>query len=235
MIGSHLTVLAYHVFVGTNTLTSLETSVVNWIKHLLQRVGYPGIFLAMLIEGSGIPLPSEITMPFAGFLTVHGHFQVPWVIIVGTVGELCGACIGYAIGIFGGRPLLERYGRFVMISPRDVDRGSAWFDRFGPVVVFVARLLPAVRSYVSIPAGIAEMSLRPFLIFSLLGSLVWCTLLTILGRELGDHWQKISSATRPFDVPIVIGVLVLLAAYLFWRHFRPGLAEREAVADEPRA
>jgi membrane protein DedA with SNARE-associated domain len=109
-----------------------------------------------------------------------------------------------------------------MISPQDIDRGTAWFDRFGSIVVFVARLLPAVRSYVSIAAGIARMPIRPFLVFSVLGSLIWCTFLTILGRELGDHWTKISNATRPFEVPIVVGLVVLLAAYLFWRHFRPG-------------
>jgi membrane protein DedA with SNARE-associated domain len=208
-------------------VSSIEADIVNWIKHLLDVLGYPGIYLAMLIEGSGIPLPSEITMPFAGFLTTghHPKFQAPWVIAVGTFGEFCGACVGYAVGFYGGRPLLERHGKWVMISPRDVDRGTAWFDRFGPVVVFVARLLPAVRSYVSIAAGIARMPLRPFLIFSLLGSLIWCTFLTILGRVLGDHWNKISNATRPFEVPIVIGVVVLLVLYLFWRHFRPGRHE----------
>lgn len=203
---------------------SIETDIVTWIKHLLETVRYPGIFLAMLIEGSGIPLPSEITMPFSGFLTTghHAKFQVPWVIVVGTVGEVAGACVGYAIGVFGGRPLLERYGKWVMISPQDVDRGEAWFDRFGPVVVFIARLLPAVRSYVSIAAGITRMSLRSFVTYSVLGSLIWCTFLTILGRTLGDHWNRISNATRPFEAPIVIGVIVLLVLYLFWRHFRPG-------------
>ncbi|HEV3312549.1 MAG TPA: DedA family protein, partial [Chloroflexota bacterium] len=130
--------------------------------------------------------------------------------------------VGYGIGVFGGRPLLEQHGKWVMISPRDVDRGTDWFDRYGPVVVFIARLLPAVRSYVSIAAGIARMPIRPFFLFSVLGSIIWCTFLTILGRVLGDHWNRISNATRPFEVPIVIGVVVLLALYLFWRHFRPG-------------
>ncbi|HZT95924.1 MAG TPA: DedA family protein [Chloroflexota bacterium] len=202
-------------------MLSFETSIITFIKHLLDTVGYPGIFLAMLIEGSGIPLPSEITMPFAGFLTTGSHprFQVPWVIVVGTAAEVCGAGVGYAVGIFGGRPLLERYGKWILISPQDVDRGSAWFDRFGNGIVLVARLLPAVRSYVSIAAGIAEMPLPSFFAFSILGSLIWCTFLTILGRVLGDHWTRISNATRPFEVPIVVGVLVLLAAYLFYRHY----------------
>ncbi len=207
---------------------SIESAVLTFIKHLLETVGYPGIFLAMLVEGSGIPLPSEITMPFAGFLTVH-RFAVPWVIVVGTVAEVCGACIGYAIGYFGGRPLVESYGRYVMISHHDVDRFSAWFDRYGSAVILIGRLLPAVRSYVSIAGGVARMPLKPFLLFSVLGSLIWCTFLTILGRELGDHWTRISTATRPFEVPIVIGVLVLLVAYLIFRHFRPG---RQAAPEE---
>jgi len=178
----------------------------------------------MLVEGSGIPLPSEITMPFSGFHTTGAHplFVLPLVIIVGTAGEVCGAVIGYGIGIFGGRPLVERYGRWVMISSHDVDKGTAWFERFGSVVVFIARLLPAVRSYVSIAAGIARMPIKPFLLYSLLGSVIWCTLLAVLGRVLGDHWKDISSATRPFEIPIVVGIVVLLAAYLFYRHFWTG-------------
>lgn len=202
----------------------IETGIIDFVKQLLETVGYPGIFLAMLIEGSGIPLPSEITMPFAGFLTVHksGEFQIVWVIVVGTIGELAGGCIGYAVGMYGGRPLLERYGKFVMISPADVDRGSERFDRYGPIVVLIARLLPAIRSYISIAAGIAEMPFRSFLVFSLIGSAIWCTFLALLGRELGAHWSRISNATRPFDIPIVVGIIVVLAAYLFWRHFRPG-------------
>jgi len=136
------------------------------------------------------------------------------------------------VGFFGGRPLLESYGRWVMISPRDVERGTRWFDRFGPVVVFVARLLPAVRSYVSIAAGIARMPMGPFLLFSILGSVIWCTFLTILGRALGAHWKDISNATRPFEVPIVIGVIVLLVLYLFWRHLWSG-RHAEPVVEKP--
>lgn len=176
----------------------------------------------MLVEGSGIPLPSEITMPFSGFLAHKGTFIAPLVVVVGTVAEVCGAFIGYAVGSYGGRPLVDRYGKWVMISSHDVDTGTAWFERYGSVVVFIARLLPAVRSYVSIAAGIAEMPLRPFFIFSVLGSAIWCTFLTVLGYELGSHWKSISSATRPFEIPIVIGIVVLLAAYLFYRHFWSG-------------
>jgi membrane protein DedA with SNARE-associated domain len=216
------------------TLTSIEADVASWIKHLLDVAGYPGIFLAMLIEGSGIPLPSEITMPFSGFLTTgaHAKFQVPLVIIVGAAAEVCGAFIGYAIGFYGGRLLLERYGRYVFISPADIDRVTAWFDRFGSVVVFIARLLPAVRSYVSIAAGVGKMPLRSFFMFSVLGSVIWCTFLVILGRELGDHWNKISNATRPFEVPIAVGVLILLAAYLFYRHYWSG---RHGAEETPAA
>lgn len=213
-------------------MASLANDVNNLITWLLQHLSYPGIFLAMLVEGSGIPLPSEITMPFSGFHTTGRNplFSLPLVILVGTAGEVSGAFVGYAIGAFGGRPLVERYGKWVMISPHDVDRGTAWFQRFGPIVVFIARLLPAVRSYVSIAAGIAEMPLKPFFIFSVLGSLIWCTFLTVLGAALGAHWKNISSATRPFEIPIVAGIVVVLVAYLFYRHFWSG---RHAVSGEP--
>jgi membrane protein DedA with SNARE-associated domain len=209
---------------GGADLSALANDVANFITWLLQTLSYPGIFLAMLIEGSGIPLPSEITMPFAGFHTIGKHplFVIYLVIIVGTAGEVAGAMVGYAVGYFGGRPLVERYGRWVMVSSHDVDRGEAWFQRFGPVVVFIARLLPAVRSYVSIAAGIARMPFLPFVLWSVLGSAIWCTMLGILGRVLGEHWRNISSSTRPFEIPIVVGVVVLLAVYLGYRHFWSG-------------
>jgi membrane protein DedA with SNARE-associated domain len=200
-------------------VSAFAADISNFITWLLQNMGYPGIFLAMLIEGSGIPLPSEITMPFSGYLAHQGTFVLPLVIVVGTVAEVCGAFVGYAVGQYGGRPLVARYGKFVLISSHDIDRGTALFDRYGSIVVFIARLLPAVRSYVSIAAGITRMPLKPFFIFSLLGSAIWCTFLAVLGSELGSHWKDISSATRPFEIPIAVGIIVLLAAYLFYRHF----------------
>jgi membrane protein DedA with SNARE-associated domain len=198
-------------------------NIVAAIKHLLETIGYPGIFLAMAIEGSGIPLPSEITMPFAGFLTVGSKhqaatFQIQWVIVVGAIAEVTGALVGYGVGLVGGRPLLERYGRLVMIHPQDIDRVEGWFDRFGAVVVFVARLLPAVRSYVSIAAGIGRMDIRSFVFWSILGSLAWCTFLALLGRQLGKNWQSISTAVRPFEIPLFAVVILAVAAYVLWRH-----------------
>jgi membrane protein DedA with SNARE-associated domain len=213
----------------------MEQHIITFIKDLLSTLGYPGVFVAMLIEGSGIPLPSEITMPFAGFLVSIGRFTLIAAILVGTAGEVMGALVGYSIGLFGGRPLLERYGKWAMISPRDIDRGTAWFDRYGVWVVLVGRLLPAVRSYVSIPAGITRMPLVPFLLFSTIGSFVWCTVLTLLGRALGDHWKEISSATRPFEIPVIIALVVLILVYLVLRHFRPRRTptSTESVVDEP--
>ena len=145
-------------------------------------------------------------MPLAGFLTTasqHYRFSLVWVIAIGTAGEVIGGFIGYGIGRFGGRPLLERYGKWIMISPHEIDVGSARFDKYGSWLVLVGRLLPAIRSYISIVAGMSEMDLRQFFIFSLIGSLAWCTVLTVLGHQLGNNWTSISAATRPYEVPII--------------------------------
>ena len=218
-------------------MSGIESDVASFIKHLLETVGYPGIFLAMLIEGSGVPLPSEITMPLAGFLTTasqHFRFSLVWVIAIGTAGELAGGFIGYGIGRFGGRPLLERYGKWIMISPHDIDVGSARFDKYGGLVVLIGRLLPAVRSYISIVAGISEMDLRQFFVFSLIGSLVWCSVLAILGHQLGNNWTSISASTRPYEVPITAALAIAIVAYVAFRVFRhlsSGSADGEPARD----
>jgi membrane protein DedA with SNARE-associated domain len=172
----------------------------------------------MTIEGFGIPIPSELTMPFSGFLASAAggsRFALPVVAAVGAAGEITGGAIAYALGYFGGRPVLNRYGRLVLLSPAELERGEIWFDRYGDWVVLVTRLLPAIRSFIALPAGVVRMPFWRFLVFSAIGSVIWSSVLALVGHALGQHWESISTGIRKYDVVIVVAVvaLILFAVY----------------------
>jgi membrane protein DedA with SNARE-associated domain len=213
-------------------MAGLESHILTFIRHFLGTVGYPGIFVLMLIEGFGIPIPSELTMPFSGFLTSGAggnKFVLPIVIVAGAAGEVAGGAIAYAVGYYGGRAILDRYGRLVLLGEDELARGEAWFKQYGDWVVLVMRLLPAIRSFIALPAGVVRMPFLRFLFYSCIGSAIWCAALALIGHQLGQHWQSISSDVRRFDVPIVI-LAVLLVAYAIWlrvHHVRT----RRAAAD----
>jgi membrane protein DedA with SNARE-associated domain len=199
-------------------MAGLEAHILTLIRHFLGAVGYPGVFLLMLIEGFGIPIPSELTMPFSGFLTTAagGHkFVLPAVIAFGAAGEVAGGVIAYGVGFYGGRPILDRYGQYVLLGEDELNRGEAWMRRYGSVVVLVMRLLPAIRSFIALPAGVVRMSFWRFLLFSCIGSTVWCLVLALIGHQLGQHWQTVSADIRRFDVPIAV-LVVLLIVYGVW-------------------
>jgi membrane protein DedA with SNARE-associated domain len=203
-------------------MAGLEAHILTLIRHFLGAVGYPGVFLLMLIEGFGVPIPSELTMPFSGFLTTAagGHkFALPVVILFGAAGEVAGGVIAYGVGYYGGRPLLIRYGRFVLLGEDELERGETWMRRYGSVVVLVMRLLPAIRSFIALPAGVVRMSFWRFLLFSCIGSTIWCAVLALIGHQLGQHWETISADVRRFDVPIAI-LVVLLIVYGVWLRVR---------------
>lgn len=198
---------------------ALESHLLSFIKDFLSSVGYPGIFLLMAIEGFGVPIPSEITMPFSGFLSSSAggsKFLLPFAIVAGALGEITGGLAAYYIGYMGGRPVLARYGRVVLLSEEELERGHRWFEQYGDWVVLVTRLLPAVRSFIALPAGVVRMPFWRFLAFSALGSLIWCTALALLGHTLGQHWEQVSNDTRRYNV-IIIAVLVLLIAFAIYK------------------
>jgi membrane protein DedA with SNARE-associated domain len=200
-------------------MSGLEQHLVNLVKDFLTTVGYPGVFLLMAVEGFGIPIPSELTMSFGGFLASSAggdKFALVPVIVAGALGEIAGGALAYALGFFGGRPLLLRYGRYVLLSEAELNKGEAWFGRYGSWVVLVTRMLPAIRSFIAFPAGVVRMPFWQFLLFSAIGSTIWCTLLAITGHTLGDHWQTVSNDIRPFDVPIAI-LLVLLIGFAVYK------------------
>lgn len=216
-----------------------EEHILSFIKNFLTTVGYPGVFALMALEGIGVPIPSELTMPFADFLasTAGGSkFALPVAVIIGAAGEVTGGVVAYCLGYFGGRPALERYGRIVLLSPAELERGEAWFGRYGDRIVLISRLLPAIRSFIPLPAGVVRMPFWRFLLYSVLGSLIWCAVLAIVGQSLGQHWQNVSSNMRRYDVVVVVIVvpLVMFAIYKRATAGRGGTSESTLASDLQR-
>src|SRR6266850_932773 len=190
------------------------------IVATISRLGYAGIVLLMAIESACIPLPSEIIMPFSGALVARGEFNLWLVGLAGAFGCVLGSLVAYWVGMYGGRPLAEKYGRYLLISRHDLDLADRWFDRFGEVIVFASRLLPAIRTFIAFPAGVARMNLPRFIVFTFAGSLPWCLALAYVGQKLGEQWDKDETLKTWFHrFDFVIGIVaVLLAAWWIWRH-----------------
>ncbi|MBI0583908.1 MAG: DedA family protein [Methanomassiliicoccus sp.] len=198
--------------------------VVQSIIVLIQTTGYPGIVALMTLESMCLPIPSEVVLPFAGALVAMGQLglvgDVFWdtflVAIAGTVGCTVGSIVAYYAGMEGGRPFISRYGRYVRMNEKHVDTAECWFRRYGDWAVLGSRLLPVVRTFISVPAGIAEMPFRRFVLLSAIGSLPWCLGLAYMGMVLGANWQSIETLYRPIEIIVAVGVVALLAYYV-WR------------------
>jgi membrane protein DedA with SNARE-associated domain len=208
-------------------LEAIDAIVIPFLEALYERFGYVGVVIAMAIESAAIPLPSELILPFAGGSVWKGLPEPltssPWsywgAVIAGVVGNTVGSLASYAIGAYGGRPLVERYGRYVLISAHDLELADRWFARYGEATVFFSRMLPIVRTFISVPAGIARMPLWRFTLFSILGAVPWVMLLVWGGMQLGDHWLELKHNLRGLDY--LIAAVILLGVGLFvWRHVR---------------
>lgn len=197
----------------------MEQSITTFILNLFTSLGYVGIITAMAIESCCIPLPSELIMPLAGFLAFQGKFNLWAAGVAGAVGCVVGSAVAYWIGATGGRPLLLRYGRYVLISAHDADRADRFFARYGDATIFATRLMPIVRTFISLPAGIARMNFGRFLIYTFAGSLPWCLVLAYAGYKLGEHWKDVGGSIRKYDYVVVAVVVVLIALFLY-RHLR---------------
>ena len=167
----------------------LMTSVSVLIITIISAMGYGGVVLLMAIESACVPLPSEVTMPFSGYLVSTGRFDLALVALAGAVGCLLGSYVAYFVGASGGRWMLLRYGRYILIAPHEIELADRFFDRWGSHAVFISRLLPVVRTFIALPAGVARMRLLPFTIYTLLGSYIWCFALAWAGMKLGQHWD----------------------------------------------
>lgn len=199
--------------------THLIELIGSWIVSLISAGGYGGIVLLMAIESACIPLPSEVIMPFSGYLVLAGRFKLGWVAVAGALGCNLGSIVAYYVGAVGGRPLAERYGRFVLVSHRDLDRADRWFASYGNSTVFFARLLPVIRTFIALPAGISRMNFFRFNLYTFLGSLPWCLALAYAGLRLGARWPVMRDYFHRFDT--VIGAAIVGgAAWFLYTHWR---------------
>jgi len=199
----------------------MEHGIVQFVLTLFTALGYGGIVVAMAIESCCIPLPSELIMPLAGFLAFQHRFNLWGAALAGAIGCVLGSLVAYGIGARGGRPLVLRYGRYALISPRDADRADAFFARYGAPAIFLTRLMPIVRTFISLPAGIARMHLGTFVVYTFLGSLPWCLALAFAGYVLGVHWSDVGGTLHRYDLLIAVALVVLLALFVYRHVQRP--------------
>jgi len=210
------------------------------VTRLIGDYGYLAVFVLMVLESACVPIPSEVTMLFGGALASASFagagepLNLFWVALVGTLGNLIGSWLAYWAGAAGGRPLVERFGRYLLILPHEVDRAHAWFERRGELTVFVSRLLPVIRTFISLPAGVARMPFWRFTVYTVLGCLPWTFALAWLGYVLGENWTEVEAVLRPIAWAIALAV-VALGVWWFsrrYRRVRAAYAELDASREE---
>lgn len=193
------------------------SGILAWLASLIISVisvtGYAGIFFLMTLESTCIPIPSEIVMPFSGYLVSIGRFSLWQVALWGALGNLAGSLLAYWLGYAGGRRLIEKYGKYFLISVNDLEIAERWFKKYGPVSVFLGRLLPIVRTFISFPAGIVRMDLKKFCVYTLAGSILWSLALAYLGVKAGENWDYLKTYFHRFDLAIAI---IIVAAIVWW-------------------
>jgi len=195
-------------------------TLINWLIETIGSLGYPGILLLMAMESSIIPVPSELVMPPAGYLAFQGRMN-PWLaILAGTVGSLVGAYANYFASHYLGRPLILKYGRYVLIPPDKFERVEAFFLRHGEISTFIGRLLPVVRHLISIPAGVAGMNHLRFTTYTLLGAAIWCGILTWIGYALGEHQELVMAWSHKALFWVITACCALVASYVWWQRRR---------------
>ena len=202
---------------------SIETAILEVIFRVYDVMGWPGVVFLMAVESAAIPFPSELIMPLAGWLLIEEKGNSAWWLLLagfyGALGNLLGSWVAYFISLKGGRPLLNKYGKYVLITHEELDRADEWFRKYGDWIVFGSRMLPVVRTFISIPAGISRMNLWRFSIFTFLGAFPWSLGLAYGGFLLGENWEQLRSAMRPFDIPILI-LGAVVAAWFFYRRIK---------------
>ena len=204
-------------------MSSLEQELLYFISQTYGLIQWPGVVALMAIESACIPLPSELIMPLAGWMLIKEE-SLPAIYtlvagVYGALGNTIGSAIAYGVGMRGGRPFLEKYGKYILISRHDLDLADRWFNKHGSWAIFASRLLPVVRTFISLPAGIARMHFVKFLIYTFLGSFLWSVGLAYGGYQLGEHWEQIRTVMRPFD-PLVGVLIIVLIAFYIYRHLK---------------
>lgn len=201
----------------------MVTAIIDFLVHLITSiigsVGYIGTYFLMALNACGIPFPSEVTMPFSGFAVAEGKLVFFWVIVAGVLGDLTGALLAYWIGFKGGRPLVEKYGKYILLSKHDLDTADKWFKNYGSVTTFFGRIVPIIRTYISFPAGIAKMDVKKFALFTALGALPWLVFLTYMGTIMGENWEQIREYLRSVDLAVGIFIVIFIVWYIY-RHIK---------------
>lgn len=195
----------------THLLSLLTIDILALMTHL----SYGGIILLMAIESCNIPLPSELIMPFAGYLVSTGVLNIFLAACAGAIGCVIGSTASYYLGYYGGRPLLDRYGKYILLTKHDLDTGEALFHKHGDKIAFIARLLPVIRTFISFPAGIVRMDIKKFMIYSFSGSFIWSLLLAYIGYRIGKNQTIIATYFHRFDILIALVVVIGLGAYIY--------------------
>lgn len=203
-------------------IEAVVTALAAWITAVISATGYAGVMLLMAIESACVPLPSEVIMPFAGSLVPDGRFSLPLLATAGALGCNLGSTVAYLIGARGGRVAVQRWGRYVLLAPGDLEWSERFFERYGSATVFISRLLPVVRTFIALPAGIARMPMLRFQVYTFVGSWPWCYGLAYIGAKLGQAWNNdptLKATFHRFDA-VIVGVGVLALAFFVWHRLR---------------
>lgn len=200
-------------------ITVIFSQLAALIIKIISGSGYLGITLLMALESACIPIPSEVIMPFAGYLASLGRFSFLLVIFLGAFGNLIGSIVAYWAGFYGGRPFLERYGKYVLLRKEELDKAQRFFEKYGNTSILFSRILPIIRTFISLPAGIARMRFGKFCLYTFIGSLFWSALLAYVGLFLGENWENVGIYFKKFDWLILI-LLIFLVAYFVYKKLR---------------
>jgi membrane protein DedA with SNARE-associated domain len=217
-------------------------SFVDWVitglgsiaMSILLATGYLGIIITMALESACIPLPSEVVMPFSGALAAKGEFDFWAVVFCGTIGNLIGSILAWWVGLRGGRPFIEKYGRYILLSEHSLDTAERWFSKYGEVTVFFSRMLPIVRTFISLPAGIGKMPFFRFCFFTFIGAIPWNWLLTYIGFKVGEGWEEKYSKYY-HDFQLVIAVIIVGGFIWFIAHHVKGRIKPKAPEENPKS
>ena len=202
-------------------MLGIETWFLEIITKVYDTMGWPGVVFLMGIESAAIPFPSELIMPLAGWLLIEAKGDSAWMLLMaafyGALGNLLGSWVAYWISYRGGRPLLKKYGKYVLVTQHEVDQAEKWFQKYGEMAVFASRMLPVVRTFISVPAGIARMNFWKFSFYTFVGSYPWSLGLAYGGFKLGENWEDLRRVMRPFDFPIAGIIIVVVVWFIYHR------------------
>jgi membrane protein DedA with SNARE-associated domain len=209
-----------------NPISLLETilhALAGFVTDTIDQFGVAAVFVLMAVESACIPVPSEVIQLYAGFMVSEDRMSFTVAVLAGTVGNVVGSWVAWAVGVYGGRPFIERHGKWLHISERNMAWADRWFDRYGPKVVFFSRMLPIIRTFISLPAGIARMPFWKFTVYTFFGALPWCFALTLAGVQVGENWEDLEGQLKYFTY-LVAATIVVGAVYLavrLWRNRVP--------------